>query len=230
MNAVVRAAAADVLAAAAAAPGRAFALRLSAIEIYNEVVRDLLAPGSDPLRLLDDPERGGTVADGLTEMPVPIAALPPPPLGRCAGDAGGSERGDGVPPSGSVAGDDGCAEGSFGSGGGATGSLLAALLEGIAARRATAEHDLNDASSRSHLIVRLVVESRPRRPGEASGASGGVAVHMGDGDASMGGDGREDGRGGDGVGGAGAASAGGSVGGGVALTAVLNFVDLAGTA
>lgn len=31
-------------------------MKLSAIEIYNEAVRDLLSTDSTPLRLLDDPE------------------------------------------------------------------------------------------------------------------------------------------------------------------------------
>jgi centromeric protein E len=31
-------------------------LKFSAIEIYNEVVKDLLKPENTPLRLLDDPE------------------------------------------------------------------------------------------------------------------------------------------------------------------------------
>lgn len=35
---------------------RAFVLKFSAMEIYNEVVRDLLGSDSTPLRLLDDPE------------------------------------------------------------------------------------------------------------------------------------------------------------------------------
>lgn len=35
---------------------RAFVLKLSAIEIYNEAIRDLLSMDSTPLRLLDDPE------------------------------------------------------------------------------------------------------------------------------------------------------------------------------
>ncbi|XAR64166.1 Plus-end-directed kinesin ATPase [Bertholletia excelsa] len=45
---------------------REFVLKFSAMEIYNEAVRDLLSPDSTPLRLLDDPERG-TVVDKLTE-------------------------------------------------------------------------------------------------------------------------------------------------------------------
>lgn len=35
---------------------RAFAVKFSAIEIYNEAVRDLLSTDNTPLRLLDDPE------------------------------------------------------------------------------------------------------------------------------------------------------------------------------
>lgn len=37
-------------------PWRQFSLRFSAVEIYNEVVRDLLDSSLGPLRLLDDPE------------------------------------------------------------------------------------------------------------------------------------------------------------------------------
>ncbi|XP_024967301.1 kinesin-like protein NACK2 [Cynara cardunculus var. scolymus] len=43
-----------------------FALRLSALEIYNETVVDLLNRDSGALRLLDDPEKG-TVVEKLTE-------------------------------------------------------------------------------------------------------------------------------------------------------------------
>ncbi|CAI9781965.1 unnamed protein product [Fraxinus pennsylvanica] len=45
---------------------RAFVLKFSALEIYNEVVRDLLSADNTPLRLLDDAERG-TVIEKLTE-------------------------------------------------------------------------------------------------------------------------------------------------------------------
>lgn len=45
---------------------RAFVLKFSAMEIYNEVVRDLLSTENIPLRLLDDPEKG-TVVEKLTE-------------------------------------------------------------------------------------------------------------------------------------------------------------------
>uniref|UniRef100_A0A7N0TCH0 Kinesin-like protein n=1 Tax=Kalanchoe fedtschenkoi TaxID=63787 RepID=A0A7N0TCH0_KALFE len=46
---------------------RAFVLKFSAIEIYNEVVRDLLNSDNHQLKLLDDPERG-TVVEKLTEI------------------------------------------------------------------------------------------------------------------------------------------------------------------
>ncbi|KAH7566300.1 hypothetical protein JRO89_XS08G0134400 [Xanthoceras sorbifolium] len=45
---------------------RNFTLKFSALEIYNESVRDLLSADSTPLRLLDDPERG-TIVEKLTE-------------------------------------------------------------------------------------------------------------------------------------------------------------------
>lgn len=45
---------------------REFVLKFSAMEIYNEAVRDLLSSDSSPLRLLDDPERG-TVVEKLIE-------------------------------------------------------------------------------------------------------------------------------------------------------------------
>ncbi|KAK7376052.1 hypothetical protein VNO78_34902 [Psophocarpus tetragonolobus] len=45
---------------------REFILKFSALEIYNESVRDLLSIDSTPLRLLDDPEKG-TVVERLTE-------------------------------------------------------------------------------------------------------------------------------------------------------------------
>ncbi|KAH6765402.1 hypothetical protein C2S52_016385 [Perilla frutescens var. hirtella] len=47
-------------------PEREFVLKFSALEIYNESVRDLLSVDSTPLRLLDDPERG-TVVEKLTD-------------------------------------------------------------------------------------------------------------------------------------------------------------------
>ncbi|TVU10146.1 hypothetical protein EJB05_43657 [Eragrostis curvula] len=47
-------------------PEREFVLKFSAMEIYNEAVRDLLSTDAAPLRLLDDPEKG-TVVEKLTE-------------------------------------------------------------------------------------------------------------------------------------------------------------------
>nr|CAB3447377.1 unnamed protein product [Digitaria exilis] len=46
---------------------RAFVLKFSAIEIYNEVVRDLLSAENTPLRLWDDAEKG-TYVEKLTEV------------------------------------------------------------------------------------------------------------------------------------------------------------------
>ncbi|CAL5376289.1 unnamed protein product [Camellia sinensis] len=48
---------------------REFLLKFSAMEIYNESVRDLLSTDSSPLRLLDDPKRR-TVTEKLTEEPL----------------------------------------------------------------------------------------------------------------------------------------------------------------
>ncbi|XP_042392527.1 kinesin-like protein KIN-7F isoform X1 [Zingiber officinale] len=45
---------------------RAYVLKFSAVEIYNEAVKDLLSTDSSPLRLLDDPEKG-TVIEKLSE-------------------------------------------------------------------------------------------------------------------------------------------------------------------
>ncbi|XP_072992493.1 kinesin-like protein KIN-7A [Typha latifolia] len=45
---------------------RSFIIKISAMEIYNEIVRDLLRPDSGPLRLLDDPEKG-TIVEKLEE-------------------------------------------------------------------------------------------------------------------------------------------------------------------
>lgn len=48
---------------------REFIMKFSALEIYNESVRDLLSADNTPLRLLDDPERG-TVVERLIEETV----------------------------------------------------------------------------------------------------------------------------------------------------------------
>ncbi|KAE8686548.1 Kinesin-like protein NACK1 [Hibiscus syriacus] len=45
---------------------RAFVLKFSAVEIYNEVIRDLLNSDNTQLRLRDDPERG-TIVEKVTE-------------------------------------------------------------------------------------------------------------------------------------------------------------------
>ncbi|KAL5228977.1 hypothetical protein ABZP36_017242 [Zizania latifolia] len=47
-------------------PERDFIIKISAMEIYNEIVKDLLRPDLGPLRLLDDPEKG-TIVDKLEE-------------------------------------------------------------------------------------------------------------------------------------------------------------------
>ncbi|KAL3505357.1 hypothetical protein ACH5RR_035198 [Cinchona calisaya] len=46
---------------------REFVLKFSAMEIYNEAVKDLLSSDAMPLRLLDDPEKG-TVVEKITEV------------------------------------------------------------------------------------------------------------------------------------------------------------------
>lgn len=46
---------------------RAFFMKFSAIEIYNEAVRDLLSADSTPLRLLDDPEVNNIFAQVSSE-------------------------------------------------------------------------------------------------------------------------------------------------------------------
>ncbi|XP_020597836.1 kinesin-like protein KIN-7A isoform X1 [Phalaenopsis equestris] len=91
-------------------PGRKFFIRISALEIYNEVVRDLLNPNSGPLRLLDDPEKG-TIVEKLEEE-----------------TAKDSEH-------------------------------LSYLIGICEAQRQVGETALNDASSRSHQIIRLTIES-----------------------------------------------------------------------
>lgn len=50
-------------------PDRDFVLKISALEIYNEIVRDLLNLESGALRLLDDPEKG-TIVERLVEETV----------------------------------------------------------------------------------------------------------------------------------------------------------------
>ncbi|KAL0926639.1 hypothetical protein M5K25_002877 [Dendrobium thyrsiflorum] len=92
---------------------REFIIKISALEIYNEVVRDLLKPDSGPLRLLDDPEKG-TIVEKLEEE-----------------TARNIEH-------------------------------LRQLIGICEAQRQVGETSLNDASSRSHQIIRLTIESSLR--------------------------------------------------------------------
>ncbi|VAI74734.1 unnamed protein product [Triticum turgidum subsp. durum] len=91
-------------------PEREFMLKFSAIEIYNEAVRDLLSHDTTPLRLLDDPEKGTTV-EKLTEETLRDKDHLRDLLGMCE------------------------------------------------AQREIGETALNEASSRSHQILRLTIES-----------------------------------------------------------------------
>ncbi|XP_020588852.1 kinesin-like protein KIN-7F, partial [Phalaenopsis equestris] len=92
---------------------REFLLKFSAMEIYNEAVRDLLSSDCSHLRLLDDPERG-TVVEKLTEETL---------------------RNE---------------------------SHFKELLAICEAQRQIGETYLNEASSRSHQILRLTIESSAR--------------------------------------------------------------------
>ncbi|KAK4487433.1 hypothetical protein RD792_005932 [Penstemon davidsonii] len=92
---------------------REFVLKFSAMEIYNEAVKDLLSTDGTPLRLLDDPERG-TIVDKLTEVTLRDS------------------------------------------------SHLNELLSVCESQRQTGETTLNEMSSRSHQILRLIVESEAR--------------------------------------------------------------------
>ncbi|KAJ6736807.1 CENTROMERE PROTEIN E [Salix viminalis] len=89
---------------------REFTLKFSAMEIYNESVRDLLGTDTTPLRLLDDPERG-TVVERLTEESI------------------------------------------------RDWNHFKELLSVCEAQRQIGETSLNEASSRSHQILRVTVES-----------------------------------------------------------------------
>ncbi|KAL1369750.1 hypothetical protein HN51_000119 [Arachis hypogaea] len=91
---------------------REFVLKFSALEIYNESVRDLLTADTTPLRLLDDPERG-TVVEKLTEATL------------------------------------------------RDWNHFKELLSFCEAQRKIGETSLNEASSRSHQILKLTVESCP---------------------------------------------------------------------
>jgi len=69
MQAIMACAAKDVFSLIAQDASREFIIRMAALEIYNENVRDLLQEKSPSVKLLDDPIRG-TVADGLSEAGV----------------------------------------------------------------------------------------------------------------------------------------------------------------
>ncbi|KAL7082779.1 hypothetical protein ACP275_14G122900 [Erythranthe tilingii] len=92
---------------------RAFVMKFSAMEIYNEVVRDLLSTENTPLRMLDDPERG-TIIEKLTEETL------------------------------------------------RDWNHLKELLSICESQRQVGETSLNEASSRSHQILRLTIESTAR--------------------------------------------------------------------
>eukprot|EP00879_Flechtneria_rotunda_P006661 GHRR01007000.1.p1 GENE.GHRR01007000.1~~GHRR01007000.1.p1 ORF type:complete len:466 (+),score=207.37 GHRR01007000.1:2031-3428(+) len=69
MQAIMAQAARDVFQLISESVGREFIIRLAAVEIYNEVVRDLLRDSSPALKLVDDPIKG-SVAESLTEAGV----------------------------------------------------------------------------------------------------------------------------------------------------------------
>ncbi|XP_072974106.1 kinesin-like protein KIN-7J [Typha angustifolia] len=93
---------------------REFVLKFSAMEIYNEAVRDLLSSDATPLRLLDDPEKG-TIVEKLTEETLRNQ------------------------------------------------DHLKELLSMCEAQRQIGETSLNEMSSRSHQILRLIIESSGRQ-------------------------------------------------------------------
>lgn len=66
MRGVTESAIADIFEYIQRNPDREFILKVAALEIYNEVVKDLLTSEGVPLRLLDDKEKG-TIIDKLKE-------------------------------------------------------------------------------------------------------------------------------------------------------------------
>ncbi|XP_076901355.1 kinesin-like protein KIN-7F [Bidens hawaiensis] len=126
---------------------REFILKFSAIEIYNECVRDLLSADATPLRLLDDPVKG-TIVDKLTEIHLEdwthlmellavCEVTPTDPL---------THNSPACLPITSRA----C-------------RLLNHLETGntCVAQRKIGETSMNEMSSRSHQIIRLTIESSP---------------------------------------------------------------------
>ena len=74
MHAILQQAAQEVFDHISKTPSREFLVRVSAMEIYNEAVRDLLGDGGGmPLKVVEDPERG-TFAEGLAEEGVESVA------------------------------------------------------------------------------------------------------------------------------------------------------------
>lgn len=69
MQAIMAQAAKDLFQLIAEDGSRECIIRMAAVEIYNEVVRDLLRDNSPALKLLDDPTKG-TVAENLSEAGV----------------------------------------------------------------------------------------------------------------------------------------------------------------
>ncbi|KAK9846023.1 hypothetical protein WJX81_008630 [Elliptochloris bilobata] len=126
---VVGRAVADVFAAAERTRDRDFLLRLSMMEIHNEVVNDLLDDTRTNLRMREDPTRGGRgfYAEGLTEVTLV-----------------GAEH------------------------------ALSCIAAGDAQRKTSATA-LNKASSRSHTILRLSIESSARAADVAPGGAPPVA-------------------------------------------------------
>ncbi|KAG8660007.1 hypothetical protein MANES_02G101900v8 [Manihot esculenta] len=107
---------------------REFILKFSAMEIYNESVRDLLSLDTTPLRLLDDPERG-TVVERLIEETL------------------------------------------------RDWNHFKELLSICEAQRQIGETSMNETSSRSHQILRLMIESSAREylgNGKSSALAAGV--------------------------------------------------------
>jgi centromeric protein E len=51
----------DLFGSIGSTPGREFLVRVCYLEVYNEEIRDLLAPGAGNLKLYDDPKRGPCV-------------------------------------------------------------------------------------------------------------------------------------------------------------------------
>ncbi|KDD73431.1 kinesin, partial [Helicosporidium sp. ATCC 50920] len=68
---VVPHAMAEVFAAVARHAGeKEYSLKVSMMEIYNEVLNDLLDPSRSNLKLREDPKRGGVLAEGILEEPL----------------------------------------------------------------------------------------------------------------------------------------------------------------